>query len=150
MINFTTTRRSTASTFLVLLTLGMALLAGCGGGSGESSASPDTPDGAAQAFIDAVADGDGATACELVSADGEDLAVTSVTGVSAGSSCEDTVSAVPDDVRDAMGSFETETTDEAAGKATVQVSDGNGGGTPVDLEMVKDGEEWDVNGLAGF
>ena len=45
-------------------------LAGCGGdGDDAPEADPSTPEGAAQAYIDAVRDGDSETACELTAPD---------------------------------------------------------------------------------
>jgi hypothetical protein len=128
---------------LILMTVAAAALAaGCGG--------PDTstPEGAAEAFISAVADGDPEEACSHATEEGTYLP--SNFFAESGDipdDCEGQVEAVSDDVRAEMDNITYSVTDESEDSATVELGDADlPEGTIVgDLDLEKSGDEWLVD-----
>jgi len=131
--------------FLALAAIAAALtLAACGGGDDTSSTADasSTPEGTTEAFLTAIANGDGEAACALASAD----ALKTIEDQEEGS-CEDAVTSSAGDVSDedkqdvADATFEV--TDETDTTATVTATKPDGQAQSFDL-VLEDGE-WKLN-----
>jgi Domain of unknown function (DUF4878) len=114
-------------------------IAGCGGGDDTG-----TPAGTAEAYFKAIQEGDGATACSLLT--GDALRGTATSGVEAGNECATAVSGMTG------GAFEdvsAETQEESASAATVLVTlaVSGQGRSQISVGLVKDGEEWKIASL---
>jgi hypothetical protein len=130
--------------FLALAVVASALaLAACGGGDDTSSTSDvsSTPEGTTEAFLTAIANGDGEAACALASED----ALKTIEDQEG--SCEDAVTSSAGDVSDedkqdvADATFEV--TDETDTTATVTATKPDGQAQSFDL-VLEDGE-WKLN-----
>ena len=137
---------STARKTLLLiaaLAASVALVA-CGGGddtTGSSSDTASTPEGTTEAFLTALANGDGAAACALASEE----ALSTIEGQAG--TCEEAVTSSTGDVSDkdkqdvADATFEV--TDETDTTATVTATKPDGQAQSFDL--VLEGGEWKLN-----
>ena len=138
---------STARKTLLLiaaLAASVALVA-CGGGDDTSSTSDasSTPEGTTEAFLTALANGDGAAACALASED----ALKTIEDQEGEGSCEDAVTSSTSDVTEqdkqdvADATFEV--TDQTDTTATVTATKPDGQAQSFDL-VLEDGE-WKLN-----
>ena len=116
----------------VALTAGFA--AGCGGDDSDS----DTPEAAVQQFFDAAADGDGAAACEVLSADSQQQAIDEA------EDAEDCESAFQEDADagniDVPDDLEVGSYDEEAGTVEVTAE-----GQTQPFPVVEEDGEWKID-----
>jgi hypothetical protein len=130
--------RSRLGWIAALLVALVLALAGCGGGPDTS-----TPDGAAEAFLQGVADGDAEEACSHATDEGTWLGPT-ISDVD--DECEAHVEAVPDESRSEFDgptiTVEEETEEDA--DVFVQPADAPEG-FGFDLNLEKSGDEWLVD-----
>jgi hypothetical protein len=142
LIHFSNPRKP----LLLLATLAASVsLVACGGGDDTTSASSDTastPEAATEAFLTAIANGDGAAACALASADALDTIESQQDG-----SCEDAVVAsagqVSEQDKKDVADATFEVTDQTDTTATVTATKPDGQAQTFNL-VLEDGE-WKVN-----
>lgn len=117
---------------LAALVAASLIAAGCGGSDAEESGS-GSPEDTVKSFFAAADDGDGARACELMTAD-------SVSALElGGGSCADVMS---EDSGDLPDDFEVGDVSEDGDTATATVS---GDGEELDVPLKKEDDEWKVD-----
>jgi hypothetical protein len=123
--------------------IAIVLAAGCGGGDSDS------PNGAVEDYFQAVKDRDGETACGLLT----ENALDSSTLPGAPTNSEDCVEGVnnlPEEELSSIGDVTAETTEESGDTATVEVTVkvGDVESPPISIDMVKEDDQWKLNGLS--
>ncbi len=93
-----------------------------------------------ESYLGALADGDAQAACELLTSSAADTSLPQP-------DCESSEPTVPPDVQEFGESGEVGDVEEDGSEATVDVVSGDEE-TPISIDLVQEGEEWRVNGLA--